>query len=269
MSQELSFAMVGASGRMGQAIISLAESYEAPDGSSFRLVGALDRPDSEWIGRKLAGGVAVTGELEKALGDARVVIDFSSPLSSLRVADFCGKHGTPLVIGTTGFTEAQNEVLDVVSKQIPLLVAPNMSVGVNLLFELTRLTARILKSGYDIEVVEAHHHFKKDAPSGTAMRLKQVLLDELQRKEKDVIYGRKGLTGERSAAEIGMHTLRGGDVVGDHTVYFFGEGERIELTHRASSRATFASGALQAAAFLSRQEPGTYRMRDVLGLDAL
>lgn len=266
MTKAIKYAMVGAAGRMGQTIIELARQYQTPNGSSFSLTGAIDRPDSDWIGREVIKDVVVTDDLADALKDADVVIDFSNPENSLEVARYCGEFAKALVIGSTGINKKQLKQIESVADRIPLMVAPNMAVGVNLLFEITRLTARILEQGYDIEIVEAHHRFKKDAPSGTAMRLKEVLLEELGRPESNVIYGRQGITGERPQQEIGVHTIRGGDVVGDHTVHFLGDGERIELTHKASSRATFAAGALRAAAFLKNQTPGIFNMRDVLGL---
>lgn len=263
------FAMIGAGGRMGRQIISLV--HRLPD-APLRLTGALDAAGSSFLGQDsgvLAGieanGIKLESELAAALKDARVVIDFSSPQSTLRAAEYCGKAGIALVVGTTGLTAAETEELRKAAAKVPLLVAPNMSVGVNLLFHLVRSAARVLE-GYDIEIIEAHHRHKKDAPSGTAMRLKDVLLETLGRSEEDVRHGRHGLVGARTDREIGMHTLRGGDVVGDHTVSFMTEGERIELTHRASSRDTFARGAIAAAAYIAERPAGVYTIDQVLGL---
>ena len=264
------FAMAGAGGRMGRQIISLAG--RLPD-QPVRLVGALESPGSALLGQDahiLAGSggseVRISEDPTVAFAEARVIIDFTGPESTLRIADYCAEHGKALVIGTTGLTEAENASLREKSAKIPMLIAPNMSVGVNLLFHLVKKAAEVLSSGYDIEVVEAHHRHKKDAPSGTAVRLKDVLLEALERSESDVRHGRHGIVGARTDNEIGMHALRGGDVVGDHTVSFMTDGERVELTHRASSRDTFARGAISAAVFLDGKEPGLYTMDQVLGL---
>lgn len=262
-------AMSGASGRMGRAIISLMAGGEGP----LTLSGALDHPQSIALDRD-AGEVCGTGNLgipivaspEKALTGAQVAIDFSSVEGSLQVARLCAEKGIALVVGTTGFREDQKEELTRIAERIPLLISPNMSFGVNLLFHLVQVAAASLGDGYDLEVVEVHHRHKKDAPSGTAVRLKEILLDAMGRSEEDVIYGRNGITGERAPREIAVHALRGGDVVGDHTVHFMADGERLELTHRASSRSTFARGAIMAAAYLADKRPGLYSMKDVLRL---
>ncbi len=255
---------------MGRQIIALAA--RMPD-CPVHLVGALEAPGSGLLGRdtgELAGieknGVPIEDDPVAACAAARVVIDFSSPENTLKMATFCANNDLGLVVGTTGLSAGQTARLRESSQFIPLLTAPNMSVGVNLLFHLVRQAAAVLSSGYDIEIVETHHRHKKDAPSGTALRLKDILLETLARAEEDVRHGRAGLVGARTDHEIGMHALRGGDVVGDHTVAFFTDGERIELTHRASSRDTFARGALAAAAFLAGKKPGLYTMDQVLGL---
>ncbi|MCB1314700.1 MAG: 4-hydroxy-tetrahydrodipicolinate reductase [Leptospiraceae bacterium] len=265
--------MVGAGGRMGRTIIALSKATATDLENPLQLVGALENSGSDAVGRdagSLAGlepmQVVISPELATAIDPAKVVIDFSSPANTLRVAEYCARQAKALVVGTTGFSTTEKSVLEGFADRIPLLIAPNMSVGVNLLFHLVEQAARSLRDGYDMEIVEAHHHHKKDAPSGTAMRLKEVLLAATKRTEADVVYGREGLIGARPAREIGVHTLRGGDVVGDHTVYFFGDGERVELTHRAASRNTFAAGALRAAAYLAGQSPGLYHMRDVLNI---
>lgn len=258
----MKFAMVGAAGRMGKAII--AESVA----KNFQLVAAVDRSGSPAIGKDsgfLAGseenGIIINDTMQ--LADAEVIIDFSSVESTLVLARKCRDEQIPLVVGTTGFSEAQKQELTAVSQSTALLISPNMSVGVNLLFYLTEKTSNAFPA--DIEVMEVHHRHKVDAPSGTAVRLKEILLQQTGMTEDQVNYGRSGLVGERKH-EIGVHALRGGDVVGDHTVYFFGDGERIELTHRASSRSTFAAGALRAASFLRNKPAGLYSMKDVLGL---
>lgn len=267
------FAMVGAGGRMGRTIIRLSRDFTDRRGEPLTLSGALERADSPLAGQDagtLAGGpalgVLVSGDAEHALRGARVAIDFSAPESTLAVAKVCRRLGVGLVVGSTGLSPAEKRELEAAAADIPLLIAPNMSLGVNVLFHLTAIAAEALASGYDVEVTEAHHHHKKDAPSGTAVRLKEILLETLGRSEQDVSYGRSGMPGARPPREIGVHALRGGDVVGDHTVFFFGEGERIELTHRATSRETFARGALNAGAFIASAAPGLYSMRDVLGV---
>ncbi|MBX7057255.1 MAG: 4-hydroxy-tetrahydrodipicolinate reductase [Leptospirales bacterium] len=267
------FAMSGAGGRMGRTIIALSRRTHSPEGKSFELVGALERPDSSLLGLD-AGVTAGVGPLQIAISDqpglalqqAQVVIDFSSAAGALAVAAACADRGVALAVGATGLSAAERARLEGFAARIPLLISPNMSLGVNILFRLTEIACKALGPGFDAEIHEVHHRFKRDAPSGTAMRLKEILLRELSREEGDVVYGRSGEPGPRGAAEIGIHALRGGDVVGDHTVYFFGDGERVELTHRASSRETFAAGALRAAAFLADQPPGLYAMKDVLGI---
>ncbi len=198
---------------------------------------------------------------------ADVVIDFSEHSATGPLATLCAEHGKALVIGTTGHTDPEKELIRAVASRIPMVWASNYSLGVNALYWLARKAAEILGAGFDIEIVEMHHRFKKDAPSGTAMTLAEVLADARQLElAKALKHGRAGLTGERTPSEIGMHALRGGDVVGDHTVIFSALGERVELAHKASSRETFANGALRAAEWVVRQKPGIYDMRDVLGL---
>ena len=261
------YCMSGAAGRMGRAIISCQSQ------AGLKLAGALDSPQSDYLGQDaglLAGigeiGVPIQSEPEQALEHASVVIDFSSPENTLAVADICSRLHIGLVVGTTGFTESQKAALVEKAKSIPMLISPNMSTGVNVLFHLTRMAASVLGLEYAPEVTEIHHRHKKDAPSGTAVKLLEILEQELSLKSSDVVHGRQGITGERPRGQIGAHALRGGDVVGDHTVYFFGEGERIEITHRAASRNTFAMGALRAARWLAEQPAGLYSMDSVLGL---
>ncbi len=219
------------------------------------------------------GGLAVVGEtdtgddIEPLLGGADVVIDFSFHSVTAPLATLCAKHGKGLVIGTTGHHEADKLIIREASKKIPMVWASNYSTGVNTLFWLTRKATEILGTGFDLEVVEMHHRHKKDAPSGTATTLAEILADVRNSQLKEVIrHGREGIVGERTSAEIGMHSVRGGDVVGDHTVIFAAQGERVELTHKASSRETFAMGALRAAAWIQGRSPGVYDMQDVLGL---
>lgn len=198
---------------------------------------------------------------------ADVVIDFSEHSATGPLATLCAEHGKALVIGTTGHTDPEKELIRAVASRIPMVWASNYSLGVNALYWLARKAAEILGAGFDIEIVEMHHRFKKDAPSGTAMTLAEVLADARQLElAKALKHGRAGLTGERTPSEIGLHALRGGDVVGDHTVIFSALGERVELAHKASSRETFANGALRAAEWVVRQKPGIYDMQDVLGL---
>jgi 4-hydroxy-tetrahydrodipicolinate reductase len=236
----------GAKGRMGQAIIACAKSDP-----EVEIVAEVDAGD----------------DLDAALGGADAVIEFSHHTVTPAVAQACAAAGRILVIGTTGHTDAEVEEIRAASAAIPLVFAPNFSVGVNALFWLTRKAAEMLGPGFDLEVVEMHHRMKKDAPSGTARRLAEILASVrgLQY-SNDVRHGREGIIGERASHEIGMHALRGGDVVGDHTVIFAAQGERVELTHKASSRDTFALGAIRAARWAHGQAPGLYDMQDVLGL---
>jgi 4-hydroxy-tetrahydrodipicolinate reductase len=234
----------GAKGRMGLAIAATAGTMDAV------VDGAVDAGDD------LAGPLA----------RCDVVVDFSSPHATKALLELAVAQGKPLVIGTTGHSpESRRELLQLAA-QVPCVWAGNFSVGVNLLFALTRRAAGVLGADYDVEVVEMHHRFKKDAPSGTAARLLDIILEERKLGAEALRHGRSGLTGERSPAEVGIHALRGGDVVGDHTVIFAGLGERLELTHKASDRVIFARGALHAARWIVTQKPGVYDMQDVLGL---
>ncbi|HET9553771.1 MAG TPA: 4-hydroxy-tetrahydrodipicolinate reductase, partial [Anaeromyxobacteraceae bacterium] len=211
-------------------------------------------------------GVIVQDDLAKALPGADVVIDFTSHEASVRHAELCAERGVALVIGSTGFTPAAKEKVAAAARRIPVLLSPNMSVGVNVLFELVRQAARVLGDAYDVEIVELHHKKKKDAPSGTAVWLGEVAAEALGRDPaKDLTFERHGMIGERPAREIGLQTVRGGDIVGEHTVYFCGEGERLELTHRATAREQFARGAVRAAAWIAGRPAGLYDMADVLG----
>lgn len=261
-------AIAGVSGRMGRALL---EAVAADENSV--LGAALDRPSSPLLGQDagvvygVVSGVAVSDQVPAALIASQVLIDFTRPEATFGYLDACVAAGVPLVIGTTGFDDAGKARIRDAAGTIPVVFAPNMSVGVNLLMKLAELAAQVLQDGYDIEIVEAHHRHKVDAPSGTALGLGQAVARALDRDlAQCAVYGREGVTGERDPRTIGFATVRGGDIVGDHTLMFAGTGERVELTHKASSRATFAQGALRAAKWLQGREPGLYDMRDVLGL---
>ena len=238
----LRIALVGAAGRMGQAIIAVAES------EGVEVVSRIDLGDA--IG----------------LADANVLIDFSHPDASRSTCNAAIKSELPLVIGTTGHSMKQRDDIVTTAKQIPVVFASYFSIGVNALFSLTEQAAKMLGENFDLEILETHHRLKKDAPSGTAKTLAEIL--QRTRNTEKLCHGREGISGEREKSEIGIHSVRGGDVVGDHTVIFAGQGERVELTHRASSRETFARGALRAAQWVIEKSPGLYDMRDVLGLSS-
>ena len=236
----------GSKGRMGKALLSCAALQP-----EIEVVGAIDQGD----------------DLGAVIAKCDAVVDFSFHNATLDVAKLCAQHQKALVVGTTGHTAADKAAITSLQSRIPMVIATNYSTGVNTLFWLTRKAAEILGPGYDLEVVEMHHRLKKDAPSGTATTLLEILAETRKLQlEAALRHGRKGITGERTGAEIGIHAIRGGDVVGDHTVIFAANGERVELTHKASSRDTFANGALRAAAWIVKQKPGLYDMQDVLGL---
>jgi 4-hydroxy-tetrahydrodipicolinate reductase len=260
----MKLAVVGAGGRMGQAILRLAR-----EDGSIELVGASDAPGSPDVGRDVGEvsrlgvwGVALSGSVEDALLGAEVCIDFSSPRATASVARACARARVALVSGTTGLPEDALQAIDEAARSIPVLWAPNTSAGVQVLAELVREAVARLGPGYDIEVVEVHHRRKADAPSGTALRLVEAAREG--REGLTVVAGREGTPGARKAEEIGVFAVRGGDVIGDHAVHLLGDGERIELTHRATSRDLFARGALRAARFLLGKAPGRYTMRDVI-----
>ncbi|MEK6790396.1 MAG: 4-hydroxy-tetrahydrodipicolinate reductase [Deltaproteobacteria bacterium] len=261
--------VTGASGRMGRAIIAALL-----DNPSITLSAALERDDSPFIGKdagEVAGiaklGVRISADREKAVRKADVIIDFSMPEASMKLIEEAVASKKSVVLGTTGFSHHQREAIKEAGAKIPLVMSPNMSVGVNLLLKLVEDAASVIGKGYDIEIIEAHHRHKKDAPSGTAVRLAEVIAAKLDRDlEKVAVYQRKGIVGERRPEEIGIQSIRAGDIVGDHTVIFAAPGERIELTHKAQSRDTFAAGALRAAVWVAGKPAGLYDMQDVLGL---
>ncbi len=265
-------AIAGSGGRMGQVLIEAV--LAAPD---LTLAGALEIPASALVGRDVgervgrAIGVAVTADVSAAIRNADVLIDFTRPEGTLANLAACAAAKVGAVVGTTGLSNGDREKLRQLARTIPIVLAPNMSVGVNVLFKLVEVAAQRLGDDYDIEIVEMHHRHKVDAPSGTALKLGEAAATALGRELKSAgVYAREGVTGERPARAIGFATLRGGDVVGEHTVIFAGDGERIELTHRAGSRMNFAQGALRAARFVAlkraAREPRMYDMQDVLGL---
>ena len=261
-------AITGAGGRMGRTLIGMI--HEAED---LTLGAAFEHPDSSLIGAdagELAGvgrlGVPVEADPAAALDRFDLLIDFTVPQATLALLPILQGAGRKLVIGTTGFDEAGQAAIETAAKEMAILKAPNMSVGVNLVFKLIEIAADVLGDEVDVEVIEAHHRHKIDAPSGTAVRMGEILADALGRDlAKDAVYGREGTTGPRDPKTIGFATIRGGDIVGDHTVLYAGTGERIEITHRAQSRANFAQGALRAARFLADKANGLYDMQDVLG----
>lgn len=251
----------GACGRMGRRIIDILSQDEETE-----LVGAIEAKAHKALGTEVIPKVKVTDNLEKIIDRAGVVIDFTNPQVSLENLEIASKFNKAMVIGTTGHTEQEKKLVIEKAKTIPFLMAPNMSLGVNLLFKLVDSVARSLKS-YDVEIIEAHHNRKKDAPSGTAAKLGETIAQALNLNLKEAgVYGRKGMVGPRKPQEIGMHAVRAGDIVGEHTIIFAGMGERLELTHRAHSRDCFARGAVEAAKWIIRQPPGFYDMQDFLGL---
>ncbi len=264
-------AIAGASGRMGRM---LAEAIvQAPD---CQLAGALDVAGSPHLGEDIAGftgqpsGVLITSDMSQGLQQAKVLIDFTRPEGTMAHLAVCRQRGVQMVIGTTGFSPAQLAEIQAASQDIAIVMAPNMSVGVNVTLKLLEMAAKALSSGYDIEIIEAHHKHKVDAPSGTALKMGEVIAQAQGRDLKDcAVYARQGHTGERVTNTIGFSTIRGGDIVGDHTVMFATEGERIEITHKSSSRATYAQGSLRAVRFLADKQRGMFDMFDVLGLEAI
>jgi len=261
-------AVAGASGRMGQMLVDAVR--QADD---CVLAGALDVAASPALGQDAGAatgkptGINITADLTAGLSPAQVLIDFTRPEGTMAHLAACRALGVNLVIGTTGFSDAQKAEIEAASRDIAIVMAPNMSVGVNVVLKLLDMAARSFAQGYDIEVIEAHHRHKVDAPSGTALKMGEVLASALGRDLKDcAVYGREGVTGERDPSTIGFATIRGGDIVGDHTVLFAGTGERIEISHKSSSRAGYAQGSLRAVRFLAGRKNGLYDMNAVLGL---
>ncbi|BAO44430.1 4-hydroxy-tetrahydrodipicolinate reductase [Thiolapillus brandeum] len=265
----INVAVVGAAGRMGKALVKAVNETEG-----LALGVATEYPDSSLIGAdagELAGigrlGVAVTADLTASVEDFDVVIDFSRPEATLNHLAVCRTHGKQLVIGTTGFSDEQKQQIADAAEEIAIVFAPNMSVGVNLCFKLLDIAARVMGEESDIEIIEAHHRHKVDAPSGTAIRMGEVVADALGRDlDKVAVYGRHGITGERKRETIGFETIRAGDVVGEHTVWFAAEGERVEIAVKSSSRMTYANGSARAVLWLQGRDRGLFDMQDVLGL---
>lgn len=261
-------AIAGSSGRMGRTLLEAVA--QATD---MKLCAALERPDSSFLNKdagELIGlpcGIPIVSDFNTALKDCTHLIDFTRPAGTLAHLKVCRENGVKMVIGTTGFSAEEKNQLKDAAKDIAIVFAPNMSVGVNVTFKLLEVAAKVLNQGYDIEIIEAHHRHKVDSPSGTALRMGEVIADAIGRDlNKVAVYGREGVTGERNPETIGFCTIRGGDVVGDHTALFAGIGERIEISHKASSRMTFTLGALRAVRFLTDKSNGLFDMQDVLGL---
>jgi len=261
--------VVGAAGRMGMRL--LWAIHETP---GVHLTGAVERKDHPSLGRdagEIAGldkwGVSLAGDLREVISSGDVILDFTNAEAALKNLQVAAEKGKGAVIGSTGFSAGQMEEVKALTQKIPCVLSPNMSVGVNVLFKVVADLAHVLGDDFDVEVIEAHHRTKKDAPSGTAMKLGQILAKALERDFEQVgTFARRGIIGERKRTEIGMQTIRAGDIVGEHTVIFGGLGERLEVTHRAHSRDNFARGAVRAAGWVVKQKPGLYDMQDVLGL---
>lgn len=264
----LKIAVAGASGRMGKMLI---EAIQKADDTV--LAGALDRAGSPSVGTDAAAftgtpaNIIIESDLAKGLANADYLIDFTRPEGTLAHAAYCAEHGIKMIIGTTGFDQAGKDAIAAAAEKTAIMFAPNMSVGVNVTMKLLELAAKNFSHGYDIEIIEAHHRHKVDAPSGTALKMGEVVANALGRNLDDVaVYAREGVTGERDPSSIGFATVRGGDIVGDHTVLFAGIGERIEISHKSSTREHYALGSLRAARFLSGKQTGLYDMYDVLNL---
>ncbi|MCE9568930.1 MAG: 4-hydroxy-tetrahydrodipicolinate reductase [Rhodocyclales bacterium] len=266
--EKIRYAIAGSSGRMGRTLI---EAVQQDEGAV--LSAALEHDSSPFLGKdagELVGapcGIRIGADLDAALAVSDCLVDFTRPEGTLQHIEACRRHRVSLVIGTTGFSAEGKQAIAAAAGEIPIVFAPNMAVGVNAVFRLLDVAARILNEGYDVEVIEAHHRHKVDAPSGTALRMGEVVAAALGRSLSDcAVYGREGHTGERPATQIGFSTIRGGDIVGDHTVLFAGAGERIEITHKSASRMPYALGALRAGRFMSGRGQGLFDMQDVLGL---
>ncbi len=263
----IQIAVAGAAGRMGRALVEACVRS-----NDLRLVAALERPGAPSLGADAGelAGVGKTGVVVRAGLDGQafdVLVDFTNPAATLAHLDYCRQHGRRMVIGTTGFDTTGKAFIHTAATSIPIVFSANMSVGVNLCFKLLETAARALGEDVDVEIIEAHHRYKADAPSGTALRMGEIIAQVLGRDLQEcAVYGRHGLSGERARRAIGFASIRAGDIVGEHTVLFAGGGERVEITHRSESRAIFAHGALRAARWLMRQGPGLYDMLDVLAL---
>lgn len=267
-TKPLRVAVAGASGRMGRMLIETLRSAD-----DCVLAGALDVPSSPAIGSDAtaflghASGVAITADIAAGLKNADVLIDFTRPEGTLAHLAVCAELGVKAVIGTTGFNDAQKAELAAFAQRTAIVMAPNMSVGVNVTLKLLQMAAKAMATGYDIEIIEAHHRHKVDAPSGTALKMGEVIAEALGRDLKEcAVYAREGVTGERDPSSIGFAAIRGGDIVGDHTVLFAGVGERIEISHKSSNRAGYAQGSLRAVRFLAGHKTGMFDMFDVLNL---
>ena len=266
----LNIAVAGAGGRMGRTIIEACQQTD-----TCQVTAAIERPESSLVGSdagELAGigkiNVSIAASLADVVNDFDVLIDFTSIESTLNNLQFCKDNNKKIIIGTTGFSDQQKQTIQSTANDIAIVFAPNMSVGVNLCLKLLQTAAQVLGDSVDIEVVEAHHRHKVDAPSGTALRMGEVVAEALGRDLNDcAVYGREGQTGERERTTIGFETIRAGDIVGEHTVMFADIGERVEITHKASSRMTFAKGAVRAALWLKDKDKGLFDMQDVLGLN--
>ena len=264
----LNIAVAGASGRMGRMLIEAIQNAD-----DMRLSGALDVAGAPSLGTDAAlflgqaAGVVITSDLVSGLAGADVLIDFTRPEGTLRHLEHCAAQGVKMIIGTTGFDAQGKAAIGAAAQTTAIMFAPNMSIGVNVTMKLLEMAAKSFSEGYDIEIIEAHHRHKVDAPSGTALKMGEVIATALGRDLQQVaVYAREGVTGERDPSSIGFATIRGGDIVGDHTVLFAGIGERIEISHKSSSRVTYANGSLRAARFLKDKTSGLYDMQDVLGL---
>lgn len=263
----INIAIAGAAGRMGRALVDASTKF-----NGVNLTGAIERPGSSVIGNdvgEITGIGKIGTKIRSRLSgvDFRVLIDFTHPMVTIDNIEYCRQNNLCIVIGTTGFDNAGKQRIKEAANEIPVVFAPNMSVGVNLSFKLLDMAARVIGDEVDIEIIEAHHRHKVDAPSGTALKMGEVIADALGRDLKQcAVYGREGMTGERDPKTIGFATVRAGDIVGEHTVMFAGIGERLEITHRATSRMNFAMGAMRAARWLSDQKSGLYDMQDVLDL---
>ncbi len=265
---KIRYAIAGSAGRMGRTLIEAVLNDQ-----NAALTAALEHAANPSLGKDAGEslgtpcGVRISADILAAVSAADCLIDFTRPEGTLLHLAACRQHGIGMIIGTTGFSPAEKETIAAAAKEIPIVFAPNMAVGVNAVFKLLDVAARILDSGYDIEVIESHHRHKVDAPSGTALRMGEVVAAALGRDLSEcAVYGREGHTGERPATQIGFSAIRGGDIVGDHTVLFAGTGERIEITHKAASRMSYALGALRAGRFLQGKSSGLFDMQDVLGL---